>query len=653
MPSAKSLTGLPQLPETWLVAVRSLNAWITPEGEPPVRPNLVLVVRPDQMLLLGSEIFPQPPDNQQILEQITQAIRKPEKTAHQKPHRPQTIQFERADLVDRLAPQLEKLGIASGSREPFQEIDKFLEEFGSFLEGEKPVLPGLLSAAGNTPELVGRVFAAAAAFYRAAPWQYLSDGQPLALEVYPPGRQGFVQIMGNAGLQFGLMFYWNWEDVLQSYEMTDENPLEHIPASGWNSFTFENGEMLAFADLDAIEQHGWEIAGPNAYPLPVIYFADDLQRPGREALEFYEAALRAIPHFVSQLQFHDQEEAEYQSLEMAVPVETSLGPVTVTLRYPAGDLPAAIFLDDEDLLDLFDDYEEEDGEDELLFDERALEEELLMMSQELGRVAARPSPFSPQTFQAQKLVYLAFAEPEPEKRVQMARQALEISPDCADAYVLLAEEEAETPEEAYKFYEQGAQAGERALGKDFIQRNSGSFWTIPETRGYMRARQGLAESLEYLERPADAIPHYEALLRLDPDDNQGNRYHLLNLLVRLEKNEAAEMLLGQYDQDPSAIWAYSRALLAFRRRGPSAQADAALRRAVRQNPHVPAYLSGARPLTQEIPEEFEYGDDDEAVDYASEHFGNWWHTRGAVPWLKEITQDAKKSRPAKDKRKRR
>lgn len=61
------------------------------------------------------------------------------------------------------------------------------------------------------------------------------------------------------------------------------------------------------------------------------------------------------------------------------------------------------------------------------------------------------------------------------RRVKLAEEVLEISPDCADAYVLLAEETARTPQEALKLYEQGMQAGERALGLEAFQEAVGHF----------------------------------------------------------------------------------------------------------------------------------------------------------------------------------
>jgi hypothetical protein len=48
--------------------------------------------------------------------------------------------------------------------------------------------------------------------------------------------------------------------------------------------------------------------------------------------------------------------------------------------------------------------------------------------------------------------------------VALAHKALTISPLCADAYVLLAEEEAKSVEEALEYYRKGVEAGVQVLG---------------------------------------------------------------------------------------------------------------------------------------------------------------------------------------------
>src|SRR5687768_2222110 len=81
---------------------------------------------------------------------------------------------------------------------------------------------------------------------------------------------------------------------------------------------------------------------------------------------------------------------------------------------------------------------------------------------------------------AQTLMYQAFEEDDEVHRVQLANEALAICPDCADAYVLLAEH-AHTRKEALDLYQQGVSAGERALGPEAFQRDAGHFWGILET----------------------------------------------------------------------------------------------------------------------------------------------------------------------------
>jgi hypothetical protein len=65
--------------------------------------------------------------------------------------------------------------------------------------------------------------------------------------------------------------------------------------------------------------------------------------------------------------------------------------------------------------------------------------------------------------------------------VALARAALDISPLCADAYVLLAEEEAGSQQDALAWFRQGVEAGDRALGDEF-EGLSGHFWGFLQTR---------------------------------------------------------------------------------------------------------------------------------------------------------------------------
>ena len=105
--------------------------------------------------------------------------------------------------------------------------------------------------------------------------------------------------------------------------------------------------------------------------------------------------------------------------------------------------------------------------------------------------------------EAQDLMYEAWEATAPPAA---RRKALDISPDCADAYVLLAEGRPHGGEA--RLLRPGVAAGERALGADMFEEDAGHFWGILETRPYMRAREGLARCLWELGERQEAISHY-------------------------------------------------------------------------------------------------------------------------------------------------
>jgi len=239
---------------------------------------------------------------------------------------------------------------------------------------------------------------------------------------------------------------------------------------------------------------------------------------------------------------------------------------------------------------------------------------------------------------AQGLVFQALETSGKAKRLQLAHQALEVCPDCADAYVLLAEEKARNMEEVRRFYEAGVRAGERALGEERFQKEAGHFWGIVDTRPYMRARNGLAQCLWQMGKRDEAVGHYRDMLRLNPNDNQGIRYLMASGLLEMGEIDALEELLGQYDE-PTAAWLYTRALTAFLRESDVLDALHCLQDALEHNRHVPAYILGEKKMPGKIPERIGFGDKSEAVAYAAE-FGMGWHrTRGAIHWLKSVCRD--------------
>jgi tetratricopeptide (TPR) repeat protein len=251
---------------------------------------------------------------------------------------------------------------------------------------------------------------------------------------------------------------------------------------------------------------------------------------------------------------------------------------------------------------------------------------------------------------AQEIMFDAWECDEQRRRVSLARKAIEISPDCADAYVLLAEETAKSPEEAAGLYAQGVAAGERALGPAAFVEDVGMFWGLLETRPYMRARFGLALALWDAGRADEAMGHGEAMLRLNPGDNQGVRYMVLNWLQLLGRDAEADVFLRRYKGDGGAEWTWSAALAAFRRHGDRAAARKALAKAAEANAHVADLLVGRKKPPKTWSPYVTMGGKDEAAAYVEAAAPAWKMTPGALEWvsasLDSAPGPAKRRRPA-------
>ncbi len=234
---------------------------------------------------------------------------------------------------------------------------------------------------------------------------------------------------------------------------------------------------------------------------------------------------------------------------------------------------------------------------------------------------------------AQVLLEQAYQEPDEARRVELADAALAAWPDCADAYVLLAEH-ASNRKAAAVLYEKGVAAGERAIGPEMFRQAEGHFWGVLETRPYMRARLGLAHVLWTTARRDEAVRHLQDLLRLNPNDNQGARYTLAGFLLFLDRDDDLEQLLDCYPDEALAAWAYTRTLLAFRRHGDAIESRRLLKKAVKENKHVPSYLLGQKFPPSRQPQYYRPGDESAAVEYLGGFMAGWKSTPGAIAWLR-------------------
>jgi len=239
--------------------------------------------------------------------------------------------------------------------------------------------------------------------------------------------------------------------------------------------------------------------------------------------------------------------------------------------------------------------------------------------------------------QAQDLVYQAWEEENRKKRIRLAEKALKISKDCADAYVILAEEKARTLEEAKKLYEEAVKAGRRALGEKTFKEDKGHFWGVIKTRPFMRAMDGLASCLWEKGNFNMAASLYKEMLELNPNDNQGVRYQLAILYAEAGWYEELRKFLfsSNYKDDTDIIWLYAKALLLFKEKGDGPEASFWLWRALKRNPYVIDYLTGRKKLPSKLPEAIALGGEDEAEALVHNFFKAFQKVEGFLKWVIE------------------
>ena len=194
-------------------------------------------------------------------------------------------------------------------------------------------------------------------------------------------------------------------------------------------------------------------------------------------------------------------------------------------------------------------------------------------------------------YQAQEFAYDAGEEPDRARRNALARKALGISPICADAWLELSNLRNLTPEMRREYLMRAVCAGELAIGERSFVEDKGSFWSVLETRPYMRARHALAEDLWFSGSREEAIGHLRAMLELNPNDNQGLRYDLLTWLMWLEDDDAARRLLAEHGEEISTFFEFTRTLLAFKKNSDSETARKSAANAILSNRHVARYLA--------------------------------------------------------------
>lgn len=176
-------------------------------------------------------------------------------------------------------------------------------------------------------------YRAAANFYRQSPWRTVGEGETIEIRCQQlSGGPWYAVILGKMIHIKGLMLFDDREGRRLMQRANYERIADRLRTIAVH---FEDAGQANPKDVAAVREHGFEIAGPNAYPLA---FRMETGRHFREPLawelELLEACLWTIPDFLKRAHDRNPDVHEYA-------FDGAIGRMSLDLAWVSVDRPQA------------------------------------------------------------------------------------------------------------------------------------------------------------------------------------------------------------------------------------------------------------------------------------------------------------------------
>jgi hypothetical protein len=153
-------------------------------------------------------------------------------------------------------------------------------------------------------------YRAAATFYRQAPWRSAGADEPIKLQCEQlEGGHRFAIVQGKKGKVKGLWLCDDWKTCILVQRGRYEAIAEHLR---YTALHFGDRTEVSPNDLEMAQRHGFEIAGPRAFPVVLRKEpGGDFRSPDVGELELLEACLGIIPDFLKRAEDRKPDVYEY------------------------------------------------------------------------------------------------------------------------------------------------------------------------------------------------------------------------------------------------------------------------------------------------------------------------------------------------------
>lgn len=259
----ESLASLPLAEgEVWELGLRRFPGWVA-ETDPPKRPWMGLAVSASRGLVLSHSVFLERPAPDWAWHAAARGMLAPMAGPAL---RPSEVRVRSPEELETIAPRLEELGIRAtlaGELGEFESVfDSITRQFGSDLDAM-----ALVRVPGIDIGSVAFFFAAADAYFGRAPWRRVEGDAILRVECEGfPRSPWFAVLMGQGGIARGLALYEDLEGLRALIRSESPSIGETAKSLGALSLIYGAEHETPIPDIDAAEENGWPISGPDAYP---------------------------------------------------------------------------------------------------------------------------------------------------------------------------------------------------------------------------------------------------------------------------------------------------------------------------------------------------------------------------------------------------
>ncbi len=306
-----------------------MPSYVTGEGAP-FRPEMLVWID-ERGLVLGT-LMDRPGE---VLGKASASLRATMKTPMIGPARePSRLRVSTAELAAALRDKHPGLDIVCG---PTPELDEFMDGLREKMNVDAQESAETYLVHGSSPETVASFFLAMAALFRSKPWKIVPADEVLSVTVESHGlRQAALAVIGHMGESFGFLLFASMADFdlyVEAAKSIERGARPVMPS--FLALNFERGADLAISLRKEISEHGWEVAGSQAYPWLAVIDKDMVTRPARtNEMALVEAIGMALAMLANDKAVVKKAFSGGKPYSRTCPVTTHSGDVAVTIRAP-------------------------------------------------------------------------------------------------------------------------------------------------------------------------------------------------------------------------------------------------------------------------------------------------------------------------------